>query len=148
MALPKASIPNGFTLIEIIFVMALWSSLLGLGLVISFDSYRGHLFQNETQLVLNYLYYARALSIANVNGSGYGVQLTDSKVILFSGTQNNQNQTSNIVMEDLVTIGSSESKSTVFSALTGQSASPVVFNLGLGPRFREVRVNSEGGIIW
>lgn len=149
MALLKASVPNGFTLIEIIFVMALWSSLLGLGLVISFDGYRGHLFSNQTQLVLNYLHYARALSMANVNGSGYGVQLTSFKIILFAGNQYNQNQSSAIVMEDLVTIGSTgEPQVVAFLPLTGQSVSPVIFNLSLGQRQKEVRVNSQGGILW
>ncbi len=148
MASPKVFVPDGFTLIEIIFVMTLWSSLLGLGLVISFDSYRGHIFQSETKLVLNYLYYARALSMANANSSSYGVQLTDSKVILFSAPEYNQSQTSNIVREDLVSIGSAVPTNAVFAPLTGQSTAPVIFELALGNRNSEIRVNGQGGILW
>jgi hypothetical protein len=87
--------------------------------------------------------------MSNVNGSGYGVQLTSFKIILFAGNQYNQNQSSAIVMEDLVTIGSTgEPQVVAFLPLTGQSVSPVIFNLSLGQRQKEVRVNSQGGILW
>lgn len=61
---------DGFSLIEIVIVMALLAIIGGLALIMNFDDYRGYSFRNERDLLVSVLQRARSQSVNNVCLSG------------------------------------------------------------------------------
>lgn len=65
---------KGFTLLEILIVMGLVLMVVGLGLIVSFDDYRGFAFRNERDIVVNVIQKARSQAIHNMC---FGASCTD-----------------------------------------------------------------------
>jgi len=70
MELPKTCIVKtgcrGYTLIEIIVVIALLVMTGALGVVMSMDSFRGYMFRNERDSIVAALQRARSLAVSNI----------------------------------------------------------------------------------
>ena len=64
---------SGFTLIEILVVSAIITVLASLGLLMSFDVYRGFSFHSEVSTVASLLMRARSRSLANINQIPHGL---------------------------------------------------------------------------
>ena len=77
---------GGFTLIEVLLVLALLVALSGVGLFYSVDSFRRSQFRAERDLAVSVLEQARAQSMANVDERPHGVHINTSSYILFSGS--------------------------------------------------------------
>ena len=63
----------GFTLVELLIVVAIFGLLAALGLFVSFQTYRTYDFQDEVTRVTTALQPARSRSMANVDGVEHGV---------------------------------------------------------------------------
>lgn len=77
---------RGFTLVEIVVVMAIFTLLIGLGLFMSMDSYRGFSFRSERDVVVSLLEKARSRAMANIYQTPWGVCTIGSDYVIFRGT--------------------------------------------------------------
>jgi prepilin-type N-terminal cleavage/methylation domain-containing protein len=79
---------QGFTLIEILVVMAIFVLIAGFALVVSMDSYRSHNFKSEQDLLVAVLLKARSQAMNNINQLPHGVYIpiTHDKYSLFQGS--------------------------------------------------------------
>lgn len=140
---------NGFTLIEIVFTMAIFAGLVALALPVGLDSYRHYLLTSETSTVLNFLRRAQALAFGNDHTSGHGLAIQNSKYVLFQGVSYaSRNPSFDEVYgrsTDITITGPSEID---FSAVSGtpNASSTFVFSNGAGTS--TISVNNEGTINW
>src|SRR5437870_6082014 len=79
---------RGMTLIEIMVAIAILGIILSLGLIISFDSYRGYSFRSESSVVVSILERARSRALNNFYQSPHGVcyDSTNKNYVLFRGS--------------------------------------------------------------
>lgn len=79
---------KGFSLIELLVVLAIFATILSIGFFMSLDSYRSYLFHSEQNTLANILERARSLAMSNSYESPWGVCFdASSQYVLFSGTQ-------------------------------------------------------------
>ena len=92
MASRKICTPNGFTLIEVVIVMALVVLVAGFGLFVSMESYRGYSFRTERDNLIGTLQEARSEAVNNMcfgasctDGRAHGVHIGVNQYVLFQG---------------------------------------------------------------
>lgn len=144
---------SGFTLIEVITVMAIFIILASLGLFLSMDFYKSFAFHNERKILVSILQKARSQSLANINQKPHGMYIdyaaNPKTYTLFQGS----NYASRDVNQDIVfqaswavtPLGMTE---VVFSQLSGQ-ASVSGGNLTLRDSIHSdavIFINNEGRI--
>lgn len=78
---------KGFSLIEIIVVVAILILLLSLGLITNMDSYRKYMFRSENQNLVSSIAKVRSESLTNKGESPHGICFdnTQKKLVLFQG---------------------------------------------------------------
>src|SRR5580692_427190 len=83
----KVKSDRGFTLIEIIVVMAIFLITAGFALVVSMDSYRTYNFREQQNLVVGLLEKARSESMENINQQPHGIYINQNpaEYVLFQG---------------------------------------------------------------
>jgi prepilin-type N-terminal cleavage/methylation domain-containing protein len=74
---------SGFTLIEVMVVIAIFGMLFLMGLFFDFSFYRGTSFGTDTDNYASVLRRARAMAINNINGRDQGVHLLPDSYVLF-----------------------------------------------------------------
>lgn len=140
----------GFTLIEILVLMAIITTFAGMGLFFTLDAYRGSLFRSEVSIIVNLLQKARNQAMNNVSQTPHGVRFELDEYILFhrdsygSGDPADEEILANSVV--LVT-GPAE---IVFDQLTGSvdTAMTGVITITYGHREVKININDEGRIDW
>ena len=149
---------KGFTLIEIVLVIALLSFLMSMGLFFDTHSYRRFSFTGEQSLLVSLLSRVRSEAMANVDGKAHGLCLTNDshEYILFEGDFYSAGNPKNISVSGNKDVSVSASPNTflcssgqgvVFSQLTG-NALPVDIVLSQNNRTSTTSINHEGTIIW
>ncbi len=110
---------RGFSLIEVMIVLGLFALIGGLGLIISMDTYRGHNFGSERNVLLSTLEKARSQAISNMcfgagctDGKKHGVHVTPTGYTIFQGSSWGSRDTA---VDEVVAL---ESASVVISGLT------------------------------
>src|SRR5438876_578690 len=73
--LARARLLMGFTLIEVMIVMAIFALLASLGLIIGMDFYRSYSFNSERNVALAVLRKARTEAMVNVDQAAHGVRI-------------------------------------------------------------------------
>ncbi len=156
----KSSVAHarGFTLIEIVIVIALAGILMGLGLMLSMDVYRGTLFRSSRDVLVNTLTVARSRAMANMYQSAHGVCYDAPNFVVFRGTSYDASSPTNETLEanPSVTLSSTGDFFTcgtgtgiVFSQLAGTTSNTGVITVhGEGHSDETVSVNSLGTIVW
>ncbi len=150
---------SGFTVIEILVVVALLAMISGLGLIVGMDSYRGYAFRADRDTLVSLLERARSQSINNIcngtlctNGKPHGVFIdaTSSQYILFQG----RTYATRDVGVDEVTGGSgfitrSGISEVVFAQLSGEVSIPgaIVLSSKAG-QTSTTSINVWGQIAW
>lgn len=76
---------NGFTLFEVIVVLAIFSALMLMGLFFDLTFYRGTSFNTDVDIFASILQRARARAINNINESNHGVCVDTDNFVLFEG---------------------------------------------------------------
>lgn len=83
---------RGFTLLESLVVLSIFTMLGGLGLIVSLDSYRGYAFRGERDTIVRVLAKARSQSLSNVcigatctDGKPHGVRIATGGYTIFQG---------------------------------------------------------------
>jgi prepilin-type N-terminal cleavage/methylation domain-containing protein len=145
---------RGFTLIEIIVVLGIFSILAAAGLAFSFDSYRGYLFQSEYTSTVNLLAKARNRAINNFNESDHTVEILSGEYRLYAADEYSASNPSTYLSlprnNELSFSGPSE---ITFKQLSGDldptsCGGPCTITLGYGLQTKTITVNEVGGIIW
>jgi prepilin-type N-terminal cleavage/methylation domain-containing protein len=80
---------RGFTLIEILITLAIFSLIISTGLAINFNSYRSILLDSEVKIFIHILEQSRNRALANYNTSSQSVLIRTSDYVLFSATDFN-----------------------------------------------------------
>lgn len=146
---------EGFTLMEIIVVLGLLSLFAVMGLVFSFDSYRGYFFRSEYTMFVNLLEKARNRAANNFNESGHGVAVLDSEYRLFRNdiydpdddtTYESYPKNSSITFGGPTDIRFFQLSGNIDSC-DGDPA-PCEFTFGYANKTKEITINAQGGITW
>ena len=147
----------GFTLLEILIVMALLSLVGALALMMSMDDYRGYAFRNERNTLVAALHDARSQAINTLcfgtlctNSKPHGVYIQNGEYIIFQGATFASRDTS----YDVVIPGNTAVQRTgvfeiVFLSDSGQAnpnGSVTLSDQGLHES--TVSINPEGQITW
>ena len=148
MKLPRPSIINhGFTLIEIIIVMAIIALLAGLGSFISVDIYRSISFNTDSNYIAAFLKRARSEAINNIDGLPHGIKIMPGEYVIFSG----YDFASRDASKDEVISGNSQFSffgptEIVFSQLSGNSTASGSLVISNGFKTATISLNYEGRI--
>lgn len=140
---------NGFTLIEIVLVIALIALSLGLGWFISLEFYGTYALDAERDTLVSALRKARSQSLRNIGGVPHGLSIMSDRYTLFFGTSyaaRNLAFDENIARSAGITLaGPAE---IVFGQLTATSSASGTVTLSDGVRQRMITTNYEGRISW
>jgi len=139
----------GFSIIELLIVVAVILMLSGLGGFIGLDFYRSYVMNSERDTLLSLLMRARNMAQTNINQAPHGVYITETAYTVFQG---DSYASRNIIYDETIGMNPSVAASglheVVFERLdgsTGNSGSIVLSNKN---RSITVSLNSEGGINW
>lgn len=83
---PRTSTIRGFTIVELLVAMGIFTLLASLGLFISMDFYRSYSFRSDTASLVSAIMRARSRSLDNINGSPHGIFIASSSYTIFQGT--------------------------------------------------------------
>lgn len=121
---------RGFTLLEILIVMAIAMLLLALGLPVGVDTYKSYVRRNERDVIVSVLARARSRSINNMYELPHGVCFDGKSYVLFRGsyisgasTNESVNANTNIPVSGLP---SCSSGAIVFSQLSGTTTGATI----------------------
>lgn len=140
---------EGFTLIEIGIVFAIFALIAGLGLPLGIDAYRNYLLTSETRNIISILRRAENLAFSNSYNSAYGISFQPDRFVIFQGESY---ATRNSIFDEnyLKTTGitASSTPEIIFSPLSGLPNSSTTIILSNGIRSQAVSINSQGVIDW
>lgn len=145
---------KGFTLIEVLVVLGMLAIFATMGLVFSFDSYRGYLFRSEYTTTVNLLAKARNRAINNFNESNHGIAILDGEYRLFNTNEYDAGDPDTYEFfprNNALTFDGPEE--IIFQQLTGNLAScdgedPCTYTFGYGLKTKSITINDMGGITW
>ena len=166
MALPKTStLEQGFTLIEIIVVMAMLAMIGSLTLIASLQSFYSSSFRDERDAIVTTLFKARAQAVNNIclgaagactDGRPHGVHFAAGVYTIFQGASYATRDTiadQTFTPSYSISLAPGSFSDVVFEQLSGDATtSPMgVWTLNLQDstsKTSTITLNSEGQIIW
>jgi prepilin-type N-terminal cleavage/methylation domain-containing protein len=142
----------GFTLVEIVVSLAILTILFSLGLLMSMDALRGSTFRSERESIVSILLKARSRSMANIDGSAWGVCYRAPKYVLFKGGSCATPATTDEEFDAnqgvaLASNFAATFPTFTFSQLSGQSNGGTI-TITQNGRTSVVSINHEGTINW
>jgi prepilin-type N-terminal cleavage/methylation domain-containing protein len=139
----------GFTILEVLIVMGILSILVGLGLFIGNDFFKGYSLRLEKNTVVSALQKARSQSMNNIGQSNHGIYVTSDGFAIFQGPSYDGRSTSfDQAISSDPSITHSGLNEIVFSQLSGQSNASGTITLSNGISSTTISVNYEGAISW
>ena len=140
---------NGFTLVEIVIVVAILAVVLGLGYFVGFDFYKNYALHSEKDILISVLRKARSQALNNVGATAHGVYIDDSSYTIFYGNSfvsRDSQYDENIRKAPGISL--SGLNEVVFAPLTATStaSSTIVLNNNRNSFF--IDINYEGRINW
>lgn len=146
---------HGFTLIELVMVLALIGVIASFSAVMSLSSLSKSAVTQERDLFVTLLLRgARAASLANIGGTAHGVQIdnTNHQYILFNGTTYTAGTASNRVIpytNSAISITNSGGNTIVFEQLSGNVTSgDGTLTVSNGNTSQSIIIRSNGQIDW
>jgi prepilin-type N-terminal cleavage/methylation domain-containing protein len=140
---------TGFTLIELVVVLAIISVVLSWGLAVSFGAYRQAVLSGERDKVVSLLKKARTRALSNAHETAHGVYLDQSGYTLFEGSSY---AARNVPLDEVfpgspgIAVGGISE--VVFSQLAATSTASGTIMLGNGATNFAILVNYEGRVAW
>ena len=143
---------RGFTLIEIVVVIALFTIITSLGLIMGLDAFRNTLHRSEVATVVSLLEKARSRAVNNIDQATWGVcYLAPNYLILKDSAACDPAVATDKVEANKAVATASDFTHTfpvvVFSQLSG-TTTPENFDVKEAARISTVSINHEGTIIW
>ncbi len=147
---------RGFTLFEVVIVIALFSVLFATGLFFSIDTYRSVLQRDSHAAVINVLTLARGRALANLNGTSHGVCLSPPNIVLFRGgayaSASKENElyfvgTSAAIVSPNNSFSCESGVGIIFTAITATTSHSSIFVGAPGRPGATIIVNEEGAIL-
>lgn len=154
---------KGFTLIEILISIAILSVLLGLGLFMTMDAYRGFSFRSESATAVSALEKARSRAINNYFQTPHGVcyDSTSRSYVIFRGSSYTAGAATNDTLEGSPSATVSgfplcrSASYVVFEQLTGKlvpqltpATTELTITISQDARTASIHINNEGTINW
>jgi Tfp pilus assembly protein FimT len=146
---------SGFTLLEILIVIAMSMLVGGFALFVSMETFRGSTFHSDRNLLVATLQRARAQAVNNVcigvctDGKPHGVHIQSDTYVLFQGSSYSASDPLNAVFESSVTtIKTPATLDIVFSQLSGATSAATVTLSDAAGRSSVITINAEGQITW
>lgn len=140
---------KGFTLIEVLIVIAILAGLAGLGLFVSIDFYKSYAFHSERNIVVSIIQKVRSQSLANINESKHGVYFGTNNYVIFQGENYaSRNATYDEIIQANSLVSHSGLTEIVFDQLTGLPAATASIVLSDGLRSSTISIGNEGRIDW
>ena len=144
---------RGFTLIEVLVVMTLFSLFASFGLFIGLDFYRNYAFHSAESVSVSAIQKARMRSLVNMNQAPHGVRIEQSHYTIFEGASYASRLA---VLDEVIALPAAVSISgissfpldIVFNQLDGSVAAPASIRLSDGARSSTIKINTEGRIDW
>lgn len=150
----KNKFEKGFTLIEIIVVMAIFSIIIGAGLLVNINFLKNDILKAEQSTIISALSKARSNSINNIFQNAHGFCYIPPNYIIFrdtpstrcvAGVSTNQLIPANVNIAN--NPGSSFPDTIIFSQLSG-TTTPKSIHITDGVKSFDITINYEGTIIW
>jgi prepilin-type N-terminal cleavage/methylation domain-containing protein len=147
---PRRSSARGFTLIEVVIVVALAAVIIAMGTIMGYDTLGRSSVHEERDLLVTLLTGARARALANVNEQEHGVHVAADSFVLFAvdaGDPYDPGDPANVAIErrgDAVVAGDD---TVVFEQLSA-AASPATITLTQGAASSTISINAAGRIEW
>ena len=146
---------HGFTLIELVMVLALIGVIASFSAAMSLSSLSKSAVTQERDLFVTLLLRgARAASLANIGGTAHGVQIdnTNHQYILFNGTTYTAGAASNRVIpytNSAISITNSAGNTIVFEQLSGSVATGAgTITISNGNSTQSIIIRAVGQIDW
>jgi|SRR3989344_1626533 len=112
----------GFTMIEILVVLAIFGALMMMGLFFDFTFYRGTSFNTDVDIFASILQRARARAVNNINESNHGVYIDTGDYVLFQGNSYGANPSFDQRISRNPNVNFSGASEIVFSQISGNSS--------------------------
>jgi|GEM_PF-1131794 prepilin-type N-terminal cleavage/methylation domain-containing protein len=139
---------TGFTLAEILVVLAILSALASFGYLVTIDFYKSYAFNCERNAVVAILQKARSQSLANINESAHGVHFFPDGYIIFQGDVYSSEASTNQIFPAAAGIANSGITDVIFAQLSGDAIPDGNLILNDGKRTAAISVNAAGQINW
>jgi Tfp pilus assembly protein FimT len=138
---------RGFTFVEIIIVIGLFTMLAALGLCVSMDTFRGGLHRSEEAMAVSLLQKARSSAMANDDQMPWGVCVQEHNYVLFRGATCAAGGVTDeeIPLQDTSTV--TFSAPIIFSQLSATTSGGTI-TIVQGTHTDTIVVNQEGTILW
>jgi len=135
---------QGFTLIEVIFVIALITFIASFGTIAGLDMYQRYNFNSQSDIAISLLQKARSEAMNNISGQPHGVYFADpDNLILFTGSSFGSAYELKLGKNKAVQYAGASS--IVFSQLSATTTAASV-TITQDAKIRTISVNAEGGI--
>jgi len=148
---------GGFTLIEIMTVIGLFTIIAGVGMFFDFDNFRAYSFHSERDTLISTLQHARAEAVSSIcrgpcdEGKPHGVKILDNKFIIFQGTDYvSADRDYDAIMDANPNMLHGGLPEVVFEQLSGDVDTPgdITLTDNYSGRKSTISINSEGQILW
>jgi prepilin-type N-terminal cleavage/methylation domain-containing protein len=139
---------KGFTLIEILVVVALFVLLVAVSVIIAFDSINRSSVHGERDLIVLMLTGARTRALANVNQAKQGVYINNSTITLFEGDSYGSGTNKRVTTRSSGVLVSPNPSEVVFDRVSGKIPSNVSITLTSEGKSAVIDINTEGRIEW
>ena len=140
---------EGFTIIEILFVLAISTAIFLLVSTSDFSLYTARSLDAERETVVSLLHWARVKAMNNMNQSDHGFYISSDKYIVFQGgsyAARNVNFDEEFSRSARVAI--SGPAEIVFSAIEGASNASGTITISSASGTANISLNYEGRISW
>ncbi len=147
---------RGFTLVEVLVVISLMAVVMGLGLLMSIDVFRGTTFRSTRQVLVSALTTARSRALANMYQSPEGVCYSAPDFIIFRrssyGSANSADEhvpgNPSISLTGAINCTGMGAGAVVFSQIAATTSGSTITISETGHPNATVSVNTEGTIVW
>jgi len=140
---------GGFTLLEIMITLAIFSATITLGLFVGLDFYKSYILTTERDTLISILRKARADAMNNFLESPRGIFIGNNEYIIFSGysyLSRNSDYDESIVRSRAIFV--SGLQEIIFQPVSGISETFGETNLSDGIKNAVIEINEEGRISW
>ncbi|MDE2399788.1 MAG: prepilin-type N-terminal cleavage/methylation domain-containing protein [Patescibacteria group bacterium] len=141
---------KGFTLIEILVVIAILIVVISFGMLVDFSSFTSSTFQGEEAKIVSVLERARSHAMANMFNTTSGVcyDATTHSYVIFQGSVCTSTGSELIPANTNIAENPSTTFPTfVFSRLTGNTTGGII-HITDGSKSADITLNNEGTINW